>query len=68
MAREPEHIELALKRVDRSKRFILATIVCVFIAILFTFEMGTELVLADRPPAGYSFRVPPKTVGHREIG
>ena len=37
MAREPEHIELALKRVDRSKRFILTTIVCVFIAVLFTF-------------------------------
>lgn len=37
MAREPEHIELALKRVDLSKRFILTTIVFVFIAILFTF-------------------------------
>jgi hypothetical protein len=37
MARESEHIELALKRVDLSKRFILTTIVFVFIAILFTF-------------------------------
>ncbi len=37
MAREPEHIEFALKRVDLSKRFILTTIVFVFIAILFTF-------------------------------
>jgi len=37
MARESEHIELALKRVDLSKRFILVTIVFVFIAILFTF-------------------------------
>ena len=37
MAHEPEQIELALKRVDLSKRFILVTIVCVFIAILFTF-------------------------------
>jgi hypothetical protein len=37
MAREPEHIDLALKRVDLSKRFILVTIVFVFIAILFTF-------------------------------
>jgi hypothetical protein len=37
MARESEDIELALKRVDLSKRFILTTIVFVFIAILFTF-------------------------------
>ena len=37
MAREPEDIEIALKRVDLSKRFILTTIVFVFIAILFTF-------------------------------
>ena len=37
MAREPEHIDLALKRVDLSKRFVLTTIVFVFIAILFTF-------------------------------
>jgi len=37
MAREPEHIELALKRVDLSKRFILVTVVFVFMAILFTF-------------------------------
>jgi hypothetical protein len=37
MAHEPETIHLALKRVDRSKRFILTTIVMLFIAVLFTF-------------------------------
>ena len=37
MARGPESVDLALRRVDLAKRFILATIVFVFIAILFTF-------------------------------
>jgi hypothetical protein len=37
MAHEPETIHLALKRVDLSKRFILTTIVLLFIAVLFTF-------------------------------
>ena len=37
MAHEPENVHFALKRVDRSKLFILTTIVFLFIAILFTF-------------------------------
>jgi hypothetical protein len=37
MAHGPESVDLALRRVDLAKRFILATIVFVFIAILFTF-------------------------------
>ena len=37
MTHGPESVELALKRVDLSKRFILTTIVFLFIAILFTF-------------------------------
>ena len=37
MAHEPESVEFALRRVDLSKRFILTTIVFLFIAILFTF-------------------------------
>ena len=37
MAHGPESVELALRRVDLSKRFILTTIVFLFIAILFTF-------------------------------
>jgi hypothetical protein len=37
MSREPESVDLILKRIDRSKRFILTTIVILFLAILFTF-------------------------------
>ena len=37
MAHDPESVHFALKRVDRSKRFILTAIVFLFIAILFTF-------------------------------
>ena len=37
MTHGPESVELALKRVDLSKRFILTTIVFLFIAILFAF-------------------------------
>jgi hypothetical protein len=37
MGPDPESVDRALKRVDLSKRFIVTTIVFLFIAILFTF-------------------------------
>jgi hypothetical protein len=37
MAHGPENIDLALKRVDRSKRFIVISIIVLFVAVLFTF-------------------------------
>jgi hypothetical protein len=37
MAREPEHVEFVLKRVDRSKHFVLAAIAALFFAVLLTF-------------------------------
>ena len=52
MTHGPESVELALKRVDISKRFILTTIVFLFIAILFTF--GSLLANARIDDAGRS--------------
>ena len=52
MAHGPESIEFALKRVDLSKRFILTTIVFLFIAILFTF--GFTLAHARVDEDGHS--------------
>ena len=37
MAHEPEHIQFVLKRVDRSKHFMLGAIAALFFAVLFTF-------------------------------
>jgi hypothetical protein len=37
MARELESVEFALKKVDRSKHFMLAAIAALFFAVLFTF-------------------------------
>jgi hypothetical protein len=37
MAPEPEHVEFVLKRVDRSKHFVLAAIAALFFAVLLTF-------------------------------
>jgi hypothetical protein len=37
MAHEPEPVLAVLKRVDRSKHFILAAIAALFFAVLFTF-------------------------------
>jgi hypothetical protein len=37
MAHGPESVEFALKRVDRSKYFMLAAIAALFFAVLFTF-------------------------------
>jgi hypothetical protein len=37
MADGPENIEFVLRKVDRSKHFILTTIVALFIVVLFTF-------------------------------
>jgi len=48
MAREPEHVEFVLKKVDRSKYFVLAAIAALFFAILFTFGF----LLAHAPDAG----------------
>ena len=47
MAHGPESVDFALKRVDRSKRFILAAIVLLFIAILFTFGFLAAHARAD---------------------
>ena len=47
MAHGPENVEFALKRVDRSKHFILTTIVFLFIAILFTFGFLAAHARAD---------------------
>jgi hypothetical protein len=37
MAHRPESVEFALKRVDRSKHFLLAAIAALFFAVLLTF-------------------------------
>lgn len=37
MAHGPDSVEFALKRVDRSKHFILAAVAVLFVAVLFTF-------------------------------
>lgn len=37
MALEPETVELALKRVDRSKRFIIIAIVLLLVAVLVSY-------------------------------
>ena len=47
MAHGPDNIEFALKKVDLSKRFILTTIVFLFIAILFTFGFLAAHARAD---------------------
>ena len=52
MAHEPETVHFALKKVDLSKRFILTTIVFLFVAVLFTF--GSLLANARIDDAGRS--------------
>jgi hypothetical protein len=47
MAHGPESVEFALKRVDRSKHFIVAAIVCLFIVILFAFAFILAHARAD---------------------
>ena len=47
MAHGPESVEFALKRVDRSKRFIVTAIVLLFIAVLFTFGFLLAHARAD---------------------
>jgi len=39
MAHEPETVQFALKKVDRSKSFILVAVVFLFAAVLITFGM-----------------------------
>ena len=48
MAHGPESVEFALKRVDRSRHFVLAAIAALFFAVLFTFGF----LLAHVPDAG----------------
>ena len=37
MAPDPDHIEFVLKKVDRSKHFVLTAVVVLFVVVLFTF-------------------------------
>jgi hypothetical protein len=51
MANGPESVEFVLKRVDRSKRVIMAAIVVLFVAVLITFGY---LLAHVRDPGGNS--------------